>query len=59
MTLSSERYTVQIPFIRYAQEAGWTYLSREEALRLRGERSIFGVSGRLMNKATCKEKPYA
>ncbi|GIU81645.1 MAG: type I restriction endonuclease subunit R [Acidobacteria bacterium] len=36
MTLSSERRTVQNPFIRYAQEAGWTYLSPDEALRLRG-----------------------
>ncbi|MBA2224699.1 type I restriction endonuclease subunit R [Thermogemmata fonticola] len=36
MTLPSERRTVQNPFIRYAQEAGWTYLPPEEALRLRG-----------------------
>ncbi|HID97498.1 MAG TPA: type I restriction endonuclease subunit R, partial [Thermodesulfobacteriaceae bacterium] len=32
----TERHTVQNPFIRYAEEAGWTYLSPEEALRLRG-----------------------
>ncbi len=36
MTLSSERHTVQNPFLRYAQEAGWTYLPPEDALRLRG-----------------------
>lgn len=36
MTLSSEHYTVQNPLIRYAVEAGWTYLPPEEALRLRG-----------------------
>ncbi|MEJ5247681.1 MAG: HsdR family type I site-specific deoxyribonuclease [Caldilinea sp.] len=36
MTLSSERHTVQNPLIRYAAEAGWTYLAPEEALRLRG-----------------------
>ncbi len=36
MTLASERHTVQNPFIRYAQEAGWTYLAPEAALRLRG-----------------------
>jgi type I restriction enzyme R subunit len=36
MTLSSEPYTVQNPLIRYAVEAGWTYLPPEEALRLRG-----------------------
>ncbi len=34
-SLGSERPTVQSPFIRYAQEAGWTYLSPDEALRLR------------------------
>ncbi len=36
MTLGSERRTVQNPFIRYAEEAGWTYLPPEEALRSRG-----------------------
>ncbi|MEJ5240900.1 MAG: HsdR family type I site-specific deoxyribonuclease [Anaerolineales bacterium] len=35
-TFTSERLIVQNPFIRYAQEAGWTYLSPNEALRLRG-----------------------
>jgi len=38
--LSSERHTVQNPLVRYAEEAGWTYLEPEEALRLRrGETS--------------------
>ncbi|RMD86699.1 MAG: type I restriction endonuclease subunit R, partial [Calditrichaeota bacterium] len=36
MTLSSERKVVQNPFIRYAQEVGWTYLPPAEALRFRG-----------------------
>ncbi|GAB4481012.1 MAG: HsdR family type I site-specific deoxyribonuclease [Anaerolineales bacterium] len=36
MSISSERYTVQNPLIRYAVEAGWSYLPPEEALRLRG-----------------------
>jgi len=34
-TLGSERIAVQNPFVRYAQDAGWSYLPREEALRLR------------------------
>lgn len=40
MKLGSERGTVQNPLIRYAVEAGWTYLPPEEVLRLRrGETS--------------------
>lgn len=35
MILGSERGAVQNPFIRYADEAGWTYLSPEEALNHR------------------------
>lgn len=35
MPLGSEAGAVQRPFIRYAVEAGWTYLSPDEALRLR------------------------
>ncbi|MGQ9780410.1 MAG: type I restriction endonuclease subunit R [Bacillota bacterium] len=35
MPLGGERTTVQDPLIRYAVEAGWTYLPPEEALRLR------------------------
>ncbi|MGQ9734987.1 MAG: type I restriction endonuclease subunit R [Thermaceae bacterium] len=35
MGLSSERYAVQNPLLRYAREAGWEYLPPEEALRLR------------------------
>ncbi|WP_245575110.1 type I restriction endonuclease subunit R [Meiothermus rufus] len=31
-----ERHTVQNPFLRYAEEAGWTYLPPQEALRRRG-----------------------
>jgi type I restriction enzyme R subunit len=37
MTLGSERGSVQSPFVRYAAEVGWTYLTREEALALRGD----------------------
>jgi len=40
MSLASERATVQNPLIRYAEEAGWKYLPREEALRLRGGENI-------------------
>jgi len=36
LRLGGERHTVQEPLIRYAQEAGWTYLPPQEALRLRG-----------------------
>jgi type I restriction enzyme R subunit len=35
MAIGSERGAVQNPFIRYAVEAGWTYLSPDDALRLR------------------------
>ncbi len=35
MSPFGERRTVQEPFLRYAEEAGWTYLPPEEALRLR------------------------
>src|ERR1039457_3031538 len=35
MALGSEPGAVQRPFIRYAVEAGWTYLSPDEALNLR------------------------
>ena len=35
MTLSSERRVVQNLLIRYAKEAGWTYLSPKDARRLR------------------------
>ena len=36
MSIGSERKAVQSPFLRYAEEAGWTYLPAEEALRRRG-----------------------
>lgn len=40
MSLRSERNVVQKPLVRYATEAGWTYLSPDDALRLRrGETS--------------------
>ncbi len=40
MSLGNERYVVQKPLVRYAMEAGWTHLSRDDAVRLRrGETS--------------------
>ncbi len=40
MSLRSERNVVQGPLVRYATEAGWTYLSPEDAIRYRrGETS--------------------
>ena len=35
MPIGGERAAVQNPFLRYAEEAGWTYLSPEETLNLR------------------------
>ncbi|MGH9160702.1 MAG: type I restriction endonuclease, partial [Vicinamibacteraceae bacterium] len=35
MSLSSEAAAVQYPMVRYATQIGWTYLSPEDALRLR------------------------
>lgn len=35
MNFGSETGAVQNPFVRYAEEAGWTYLSPEEAINLR------------------------
>ena len=35
MAVGGEKGAVQNPFVRYAQEAGWTYLSPEQALDLR------------------------
>jgi type I restriction enzyme R subunit len=34
--LGSERGAVQNPLIKYAEKVGWEYISRDEALRLRG-----------------------
>ncbi|MGH7964056.1 MAG: type I restriction endonuclease subunit R, partial [Candidatus Binatia bacterium] len=35
MPIGSERAAVQNPFLRYATEAGWTYLTPNQALELR------------------------
>jgi type I restriction enzyme R subunit len=35
MTLGAEGFAVQRPLVKYATEAGWTYLSPDDALRLR------------------------
>lgn len=44
MRIGGERSAVQNPLIRYAREAGWTYLSPDDAMRLRGgeERMLLG-----------------
>lgn len=39
MTTGSEGSSVQYPFIRYAQAVGWTVVTRDEALLLRGGES--------------------
>ena len=35
MAIGSERRTVQVPFLHYAEEAGWIYLTPDQALSLR------------------------
>jgi type I restriction enzyme R subunit len=35
MPIGGEKSAVQNPFVKYAIEAGWTYLSRDDALKLR------------------------
>lgn len=44
MPIQGEAAAVQKPLIRYAKEAGWTYLSPDDALRLRGgeDRMVLG-----------------
>lgn len=37
MTLGSERGAVQNPFIRYAVDAGWQFVTRDAALSMRGD----------------------
>ena len=39
MTLGSERGAVQNPFVRYSDDAGWTYLTCDESLEYRGDES--------------------
>jgi len=39
MTLGGEAGSVQHPLIKYATDAGWTYVTRDEALALRGGES--------------------
>jgi type I restriction enzyme R subunit len=39
VTTGSERGAVQNPFVRYASDVGWTYLTRDQALALRGDES--------------------
>lgn len=43
MALGAERPTVQSPLVRYATQAGWTYLSPDEALRLRRGKATFQI----------------
>jgi type I restriction enzyme R subunit len=44
MPIAGERRGVQNPLIRYAKEAGWTYLSPDDAMRQRGgeDRMLLG-----------------
>jgi type I restriction enzyme R subunit len=35
MPIGEERAAIQRPFVRYAVEAGWTYLTPDDALGLR------------------------
>ena len=44
--LAGEKVAVQSPLVRYAEEAGWTRLTREEALDLRGGSVTVGVLAR-------------
>jgi len=39
--IGNERSAVQNPIIKYAQEVGWTYIDRNESLRIRGGESGF------------------
>jgi type I restriction enzyme R subunit len=39
VTIGSEAGAVQHPLVKYAADAGWTYISREDALALRGDES--------------------
>ena len=41
MTLGNEKSSVQNPLILYATEIGWTYISQEDALTLRGGETGF------------------
>jgi len=50
VTTGSERGAVQNPFVRYADEVGWTYLTREEALVLRGDESGIVFSDTLVDE---------
>lgn len=50
MTFGNERQTVQNPLIKYAVEAGWTYLPPDEALRLRRGDSGIVLHDTLLNQ---------
>lgn len=52
MSFGGERYAVQTPLISYAREAGWEYVSPEEALRLRGGKSNFIFKDLFINQIT-------
>jgi len=52
--LGNERRAVQDPLIRYAVEAGWTYLLPEEALRLRRGESGIVLHEVLTRQLTCR-----
>lgn len=50
MSIGAERSAVQNPFLRYAQQAGWTYLPPDEATRLRR-----GETGLLLHEVLVRQ----
>jgi len=52
MPIGGERAAVQNPFLRYAEEAGWTYLTPDEALLLRR-----GVTSPILDSVFIEQLP--
>lgn len=50
MALGAERRSVQNPFVAYAHEAGWNYLPRQQAERLRGDETGLVFTDLLVDK---------
>ncbi len=57
MPLGSESSSVQRPFVRYAVAAGWTYLSKEDALALRNGRVTSPVLDTVLAAQLAKLNP--
>ena len=47
MTIGGEAGSVQHPLIKYARDAGWTYITRDGALALRGDETGLVLSDTL------------